>query len=105
MWRALFILAGLAPLSAAPLRVELSPRWGGQPLVLAETKFKNAAGNQISVTRLAFLLSRAQLRRENGQWIGAADWFAYVDVEKKVIRLLWLQSQDLHPMSIEVGMK
>lgn len=87
MWRALLILAGLAPLHAASLRVELSPRWGDQPLVLAETKFKNAAGNKLSVTRLAFLLSRAQLRRADGQWIGAADWFAFVDVEKKRTQL------------------
>ncbi len=82
---ALFLLpwwiGGIA--SAAGLTVQIEPRWNDQPLLLAEMKFRNAAGNELSVTRLAGLLSAAKLQREDGSWIGAGEWFAYFDAGKQ----------------------
>jgi len=68
---------------AADLIVQFEPRWHDQPLRLAERKFRNAAGNEMSVTRLAGLLSAAQLQREDGSWTAAGDWFGFLDVEKQ----------------------
>jgi len=68
---------------AAELTVQIEPRWHDKPLTLADLTLKNAAGNSLSVTRLAFLLSAAKLQREDGTWIGAGDWYAFVDLEKK----------------------
>ncbi|MCB1208001.1 MAG: c-type cytochrome [Verrucomicrobiales bacterium] len=65
------------------LTVRIDPRWAGQPLVLNEVSLKNAAGNQMSISRLAFLLSHAQLKRDSGAWIGADDWVAFLDAEKQ----------------------
>jgi len=72
---------GLA--GAADLTLQIEPRWHDQPLTLAEMKWKNTAGNELSVTRLAGLLSAAKLQREDGSWLGAGEWFAFLDVEKK----------------------
>lgn len=67
---------------ATQLTVKLEPRWDGRPLALNDTKLADAAGNKLSVTRLAMLLSHAELQRESGQWIGARDWVEFVDAGK-----------------------
>ena len=77
----LLFTAGFA--TAADLAVQIEPRWREKPLRLAEAGLKNAAGNELSVTRLAMLLSNAKLQRADGSWIGAGEWFAFLDVEKK----------------------
>ncbi len=69
--------------SAAGLTVQIEPRWNDQPLSLADMKFKNAVGNELSVTRLAGLLSAAKLQREDGSWIGAGEWFGFLDAGKQ----------------------
>src|SRR5688572_28337145 len=69
--------------SAAELTVQIEPRWHDKPLALADLSCRNAAGNELSVTRLAGLLSAAKLQREDGSWIGAGEWFGFLDVEKK----------------------
>ncbi|HRJ06962.1 MAG TPA: cytochrome c peroxidase [Prosthecobacter sp.] len=69
-------------LPAARLTVQIQHRWHGAPLPLAKPGLLNAAGDKLSVTRLAYLLSKAMLRTESGEWISAGDWFAFLDVEK-----------------------
>ena len=70
-------------LNAAQLTVRLEPRWQGHALKMHEASLMNAAGNQLSVTRLAMLVSHAQLQRVDGTWIGAKDWAAYLDAGKQ----------------------
>ncbi|HWB04121.1 MAG TPA: MbnP family protein [Verrucomicrobiales bacterium] len=77
------ILLFADPLCAADLTVEVETRWNDRPLVLSDLSLKNAAGNELSVTRLAYLLSAAKLQKEDGKWIGAGNWQAFLDVEKK----------------------
>lgn len=76
-------IAVVSTISAAQLTVRVEPRWAGQPLQLNDTSLTNAAKNHLSVTRLAFLLSHAQLQRADGSWIGARDWVAYLDAGKQ----------------------
>ena len=77
------LLLGAAAAHAADLTVVVQPRWGGRLLTAGERGLKNAAGNELSVTRLAMLLSAAKLQKEDGSWIGAGEWFAFVDLESK----------------------
>ncbi|HEX2747783.1 MAG TPA: MbnP family protein [Verrucomicrobiales bacterium] len=79
----LLSLCSAGALCAADLTVQVEPRWQEKPLVLSDLSLKNAAGNEMSVTRLACLLSAAKLQREDGTWIGAGNWQAFLDVEKK----------------------
>ncbi|HWB06507.1 MAG TPA: MbnP family protein [Verrucomicrobiales bacterium] len=74
-------IGGIA--TAADMVVQIEPRWHDQPLRLAEMTLKNAAGNQLSVTRLAGLLSAPKLQREDGAWISLPEWFGFLDVEKQ----------------------
>jgi cytochrome c peroxidase len=66
---------------AAEMVLEIEMRWHDRPLALAKMTLKNAAGNELSVTRLAGLLSAAKLRREDGTWASGEEWFAFFDVE------------------------
>ena len=68
---------------AADLTVQIEAHWQDRSLPLAEMALRNAVGNQLSVTRLAGLLSAAKLQQLDGTWIGASDWFGFLDVEKK----------------------
>jgi len=70
-------------LPAARLSVEIQHRWEDQPLPLADLRLKNQAGDTLSVTRLAYLLSHAQIRKDDGEWLPLGDWHAFVDVEKE----------------------
>lgn len=79
----LLIFSLLAPAAwAGQLVVRIDPRWDGKPLVLDAAGLTTAAGEKISLTRLAFLLSQAKLQRADGTWIGAQDWTASIDVAK-----------------------
>ena len=81
-WLVSFILL-MASAHAAELTVRLEPSWENKPLVLDDVSWTNAAKNKLSVTRLAMLLSHAQLQQADGKWIGAEDWVALVDVAKQ----------------------
>lgn len=72
----------LTAVHAAELTVKLEPMWANKPLGLDEVTLMNSARNKLSLTRLAMLLSHAQLQRANGKWIGAQEWVAFVDVAK-----------------------
>lgn len=60
------------------LEIQIEPRFGGQPLVFDELTNRTAAGQEISVTRLDFLVSDVELRKENGDWLRFTNVFAYV---------------------------
>ncbi len=78
----LAIFALLVSARAAELTVKLEPMWENKPLVLDDASLINSAQNKLSLTRLAMLLSHAQLKGADGKWIGAQDWVAFVDVAK-----------------------
>lgn len=68
--------------SAARLTVKVEPRWGDRPLAMDELALATDDQEEMSVTRLAMLLSHAELQRADGTWIGARDWVALLDVGK-----------------------
>ena len=78
-----FLALSLAHAHAARLAVRIEHRWNGQPLPIGEVALRNDAGNELSVTRLAYLLSSAKLQRADGSWLAANDWFAFIDAAKQ----------------------
>ena len=64
-------------------------KFNGAPLLLDSLRYKNAAGEEMSVTRLSYLLGGFALEREDGTWIEAPGQFAWMDAEKRrtVVRL------------------
>lgn len=68
--------------SAARLTVRVEPRWGDRPLVMDELSLATGDQKEMSVTRLAMLLSHAELQKADGTWIGARDWVALLDAGK-----------------------
>ena len=81
---ALLLLAlSLAPAQAGRLAVRIEHRWAGKPLPIGELSLRNAAGNELSVTRLAYLLSAVRLQRADGTWLAANDWFAFVNAAQQ----------------------
>ena len=65
--------------SGHSLRVVCEPRFAGAPLIFDTLTNTTAGGQQVSVTRLDFLLSNISLRRAEGDtWLGLTNWFAFL---------------------------
>jgi cytochrome c peroxidase len=64
--------------AGADLRVDFVPQFDGGPLVFDSLTNRIASGQNISVTRLDFLLSGISLRRADGVWIEQKGWFAFI---------------------------
>ena len=68
--------------SAANLAVEVLPRFDGASLAFDAATNRTAAGQNISVTRLDFLLSNIALRRSDGTWLTPPDWSAFLSTRE-----------------------
>ena len=88
MRRLIFIIAQL--LAAATsfasetrnLTVVIHHRFNGERLCL-DAPILSPAGEQIAISRLAYLLSEPSLKsRADGQWLTSRNWFAFVTAEK-----------------------
>ena len=62
----------------ASITVQIAPRFNGAPLAFDALTNKTAAGQNISVTRLDFLMSDFALRQTDGTWIEKTNWFGYI---------------------------
>lgn len=85
--RRLAATAGLLGLSsgaasAANLAVEILPRFHDAPLAFDAATNRTAAGQNISVTRLDFLLSNIALRRADGTWLTPPGWSAFLNTRE-----------------------
>ena len=63
---------------AANLEITIQPRFNQAPLVFDSLTNQTVAGQNISVTRLDFLVSDIALHRVGGLWMAASNQFAYV---------------------------
>ena len=64
------------------LHVEISPKFFKAPLSFDALTNKISSGQQISVTRLDFLISNIALRRSDGTWLTQPNRFAYVSARE-----------------------
>jgi cytochrome c peroxidase len=63
---------------AANLQISVLPRFNHAPLVFDSLTNQTAAGQNISVTRLDFLVSDIAFHRPGGAWVAASNQFAYI---------------------------
>jgi cytochrome c peroxidase len=83
LFTALFVLHGRGAVEPGRrLAVEIAPRFAGAPLAFDVVTHVTALGQQISVTRLDFLLSNIAVRRADGGWLGLTNWFAYLSLRE-----------------------
>jgi cytochrome c peroxidase len=64
---------------ADSLTVSVSHDWSGAPLIFDEAALTNAAGNSLSITRLAYLVSDVTLESADGHDARLAGQFAYLN--------------------------
>ncbi|MCX6881526.1 MAG: hypothetical protein NTV12_03305, partial [Verrucomicrobia bacterium] len=85
VWLCLMV-DGVATLLSATqshhLHVEISPKFFKAPLSFDALTNKISSGQQISVTRLDFLISNIALRRSDGTWLTQPNRFAYVSARE-----------------------
>src|ERR1041385_246082 len=78
-----FLVAGLILASPAAFAVSLDiairHSFHGDPLILDSMRYKSAANETVSVTRLSYLLSGFALERIDGTWLELADPPAWMD--------------------------
>jgi len=79
---AFLIVISWRTVRAAQLDLTILPRFNNAPLVFDTVTNQTAAGQRISVTRLDFLISDISLRRENGNWVGLPNRFAYISARE-----------------------
>lgn len=75
------VLAGSA--LGGTVRIVVQPSFRGEPLVLDSLRYRNAAGEALSVTRLSWFLSSIALRKADGEWLAMPDTIAWLDAAKR----------------------
>ncbi|MES2660554.1 MAG: MbnP family protein [Verrucomicrobiota bacterium] len=60
------------------LEVTLDPLFASQPLSFDTLALETGAKQRVSVTRCDLLVSGAALQREDGTWLGASTWAAFI---------------------------
>lgn len=81
MSSALLLMAGHA-VPGATLEVVVRHSFNGAPLLLDSLRYRNAAGETLSVTRLSYLLSGFAVEREDGTWLEIPDQYAWMDAAR-----------------------
>lgn len=76
------VFLGLAQARAAGLRLEIRPTVNGEPLQPASLRYRTAAGETFSITRLSYLLSGFALQREDGSWQEFPAVVAWLDFDQ-----------------------
>ncbi|MDB6064704.1 MAG: hypothetical protein JWR26_912 [Pedosphaera sp.] len=77
---AVFLVASLGPAAFADsLTVSIQHNWSGTPLRFNDLTLTNAAGNTLSVTRLAYLISNISLQDKTGATTPLENQFAFID--------------------------
>ncbi|HVM48548.1 MAG TPA: MbnP family protein [Candidatus Acidoferrum sp.] len=75
--------------AGAGLELDIRHTFNGEPLLLDSLRYRNAAAETLSVTRLSYLLSGFALEREDGSWLEFTNDAAWIDAgrSRTAIRL------------------
>jgi cytochrome c peroxidase len=80
----LFLLfSALLSSHAAQLELRFEHRFDTSPLFLDAVRYRLSTGEEISVSRLSYLLSGFALEKQTGGWVELTNQFACVDAEKR----------------------
>ena len=73
----LLTFPALAEESPSQLTLVIRHRYEGKPIEFAQPTLTTPSGEQISITRLAYILSEPSLKPAGDeQWLHSRDWFA-----------------------------
>ena len=104
----LFLLAALFATTGVSATLELKFRsaFAGQPLVLNGGRYRTAAGELASISRVSYLLSGFALERVEGGWLELTNQFAWLDAERgrDTVRLENLPKEDFRGLRFFVGL-
>lgn len=64
---------------ATVLSITIEPRFDGGPVTLDSLRYKTAANETISITRLSYIVSGFALEKNDGRWIEFPGTFAWLD--------------------------
>src|SRR4051812_28391422 len=78
---AILLVLFAARSSAADLTLTIEPRWRGESLVVPSVPLRNDAGQTLRITRLAMLLSEAELLRADGSVVRLEGQFGFINAE------------------------
>src|SRR6476620_6545451 len=67
----------LTPSHSAELELHFEHRFDTSPLFLDAVRYRLSAGEEISVTRLSYLLSGFALEKQSGGWVELTNQFAW----------------------------
>jgi cytochrome c peroxidase len=109
-WRLGLALVGLllagpaAP--GASLEVLVRPAFNGEPLLLDSLRYRNAAGETLSVGRLSYLLSGFGLERADGSWLEFTNAVAWMDAGqgRGAVRLEGVAPGSFRSLRFSVGL-
>lgn len=92
---------------AASLRVEITPRFGGENIQLASFRYQTSAAENFSITRISYLLSEFELQKADGTWLKLPDAAAWLDLEqnRNSFRLDNIPAGNYRVLRFSVGLK
>ncbi|HEX3719214.1 MAG TPA: MbnP family protein [Verrucomicrobiae bacterium] len=77
---AVWILStALSAASGASLQIEVTPKSGGEDIQFASLRYKTAAGERFSITRISYLASNFALQRTDDSWLEFPNVVAWLD--------------------------
>jgi cytochrome c peroxidase len=76
------LLCACLPASGAALQVEIAPVVAGEKLQAGSLRYRTAAGETFSITRLSYLVSDFALQRADGSWLELSNSAAWLDHEQ-----------------------
>ena len=93
-------------LDASDLNIEITHSWADHQLLLKKELMKTTGPEEVSLTRVSYLLSEPRLVDHQGTEIVRRDWFAFVDAEEKdpAIRLDGLPKNRYKSFSFSIGL-
>ena len=74
-------LCALTAACAATLQIEITPKVSGENLQPASFRYRTAAGETFSVTRVSYLVSDFALQRNDGSWLEISNSVAWLDFD------------------------
>jgi len=91
---------------SASLELNVRPVFGGEPLALDSLRYRNTAGETMSVTRLSCLLSGFALERADGSWLALTNEVAWLDAgqSRMAVRLANLPPESYRSVRFQVGL-
>jgi cytochrome c peroxidase len=91
LFTAVVLCAGAANALAATLQIDITPKVSGENLQPASLRYRTAAGETFSVTRVSYLVSDFALQRNDGSWLELSNSVAWLDFDQNR-HSLWLDN-------------